>query len=101
MSRRTAIRVGSDVLSVHQVTESVARFGDRYLQRVYTEHEINSSTGSATLRAALGRSLRCKGSDYQSLATGRSPARLAIYGGSAPCRRVVHNGTFGPCGHPG
>ena len=52
MSGRTAIRVGSDVLSVHQVTESVARFGDRYLQRVYTEHEINSSTGSATLRAA-------------------------------------------------
>jgi len=52
MSRRTAIRVGSDVLSVQQVTESVARFGDRYLERVYTEHEISSASGSSAVQAA-------------------------------------------------
>ena len=32
-----AIRVGTDVVAVHQVAESVERFGPRYLQRVYTE----------------------------------------------------------------
>jgi holo-[acyl-carrier protein] synthase len=52
MSSGTAIRVGSDVLSVQHVAESVARFGDRYLQRVYTEHEICSATGSPPERAA-------------------------------------------------
>lgn len=52
MSRRTAIRVGSDVLSVQQVTESVARFGDRYLKRVYTEHEISSVSDSSAVQAA-------------------------------------------------
>jgi holo-[acyl-carrier protein] synthase len=52
MSTGTTIRVGADVLSVRQVTESVARFGDRYLDRVYTEHEIQSSSGAPAVRAA-------------------------------------------------
>lgn len=52
MSTGTAIRVGTDVVAVHQVADSVARFGTRYLQRVYTEHEISSCTGSTPVRAA-------------------------------------------------
>src|ERR1039458_2520777 len=52
MSTGTAIRVGTDVVAVRQVADSVARFGARYLQRVYTEHEISSCTGSPTVRAA-------------------------------------------------
>jgi len=34
------------------VNDSVARFGDRYLQRVYTEHEISSVSGPPAVRAA-------------------------------------------------
>ena len=34
------IRVGIDLCSIPQVAESVARFGDRYLRRIYTEHEL-------------------------------------------------------------
>lgn len=52
MSTSTAIRVGSDVLSVQQVAESVVRFGDRYLRRVFTEHEISSAHGSPPVQAA-------------------------------------------------
>jgi len=52
MSTGTAIRVGTDVVAVRQVADSVARFGARYLQRVYTEHEISSCTGSPPVRAA-------------------------------------------------
>jgi holo-[acyl-carrier protein] synthase len=52
MSTGTAIRVGSDVVSVQRVNESVARFGDRYLQRVYTPHEISSVCGPPVVRAA-------------------------------------------------
>lgn len=52
MSTGAAIRVGTDVVAVHQVADSVARFGTRYLQRVYTEHEISSCTGSPPVRAA-------------------------------------------------
>jgi holo-[acyl-carrier protein] synthase len=34
------VRVGIDLCSVEAVAESVATFGDRYLRRVYTDHEL-------------------------------------------------------------
>jgi holo-[acyl-carrier protein] synthase len=52
MGTGTALRVGSDVVSVHQVAESVARFGSRYLERIYTRHELESSVGGTQVRAA-------------------------------------------------
>ncbi len=52
MSTGTAIRVGADVVSVHQVAESVESFGPRYLDRVYTEHELGSCRGAPAARAA-------------------------------------------------
>lgn len=36
----SALRVGVDLVQVSQVAESIARFGDRYLRRVYTEGEL-------------------------------------------------------------
>lgn len=42
-----AIRVGTDVVSVADVAESIATFGDRYLRRVYTPAEIATCTGPA------------------------------------------------------
>jgi len=51
-SAGTSIRVGADVAAVHHVAESIARFGDRYLRRVYTEHEIASCVGSPSVAAA-------------------------------------------------
>ena len=35
-----AWRVGTDLCSVPEVASSVARFGDRYLKRVYTDGEL-------------------------------------------------------------
>jgi holo-[acyl-carrier protein] synthase len=52
MSTETAIRVGADVVAVHDVAESVACFGSRYLERVFTEHELSSCVGAAPVRAA-------------------------------------------------
>jgi holo-[acyl-carrier protein] synthase len=52
MGTGTALRVGADVVSVHQVEESVARFGSRYLERIYTQHELESSVGRSPVRAA-------------------------------------------------
>ena len=39
-SGRASIRVGIDLCSVKDVADSVATFGDRYLQRVYTDDEL-------------------------------------------------------------
>ena len=35
-----SVRVGTDLCSVQDVADSVERYGDRYLRRVYTDHEL-------------------------------------------------------------
>jgi holo-[acyl-carrier protein] synthase len=52
MTGATSVRVGADLAGVQQVADSVARFGDRYLRRVYTEHEIACCAGLPELAAA-------------------------------------------------
>lgn len=51
MSRRS-IRVGIDVVDVRQLAASIATFGDRFLHRVFTEHELaTTAEGDAAVRA--------------------------------------------------
>src|ERR1700760_2967170 len=52
MSTGTAIRVGADVVAVHQVATSVESLGARYLERIYTEHERTSCAGPPSFQAA-------------------------------------------------
>ena len=40
MSAPACVRVGMDLVSVDDVAASVAHFGDRYVTRIYTSHEI-------------------------------------------------------------
>lgn len=40
------VKVGVDVTSVGEVAEAVATFGDRYVRRLFTEHEIESAAGA-------------------------------------------------------
>jgi holo-[acyl-carrier protein] synthase len=50
--RRATFRIGLDVQSIEEVQDSIEEFGDRYTQRVFTPHEIESSTGDKATRAA-------------------------------------------------
>jgi holo-[acyl-carrier protein] synthase len=52
MSTGTSIRVGADLVMVSQVADSIACFGDRYVRRVYTEHEIDSCGGPPSVVSA-------------------------------------------------
>jgi holo-[acyl-carrier protein] synthase len=36
------LRVGVDLTSIEEVEHSIARFGDRYIKRIFTGHEIES-----------------------------------------------------------
>jgi holo-[acyl-carrier protein] synthase len=40
MGQRTSIRVGADITRVSDVAASIDHFGDRYVHRLFTEHEI-------------------------------------------------------------
>jgi holo-[acyl-carrier protein] synthase len=44
--------VGTDLVVVADVADSVARFGDRYLRRVFTDHEIETAGGAPERLAA-------------------------------------------------
>jgi holo-[acyl-carrier protein] synthase len=46
------VRVGADLVAVRQVSDSLARFGDRYLRRIFTEREIAACAGLPSIDAA-------------------------------------------------
>jgi holo-[acyl-carrier protein] synthase len=52
MSNVSQVRVGMDLVEVGQVAASLDRFGDRYLKRIFTAHEIASCIGPPTVVAA-------------------------------------------------
>ncbi len=48
---RPAMAVGVDVVTVDEVEDALARFGDRYLRRIFTDHEVACATGGGRERA--------------------------------------------------
>jgi holo-[acyl-carrier protein] synthase len=46
------LSVGVDLVDVSEVARSVKHFGDRYLRRVYTEHEISCCQGPPEVAAS-------------------------------------------------
>jgi holo-[acyl-carrier protein] synthase len=40
------VRVGTDVQSIEEVAASIARFGQSYVRRLYTDHEVDCSGGT-------------------------------------------------------
>jgi len=45
------LSVGVDLVDISEVAKSVKRFGDKYLRRVYTEHEIACCQGPPDVAA--------------------------------------------------
>jgi holo-[acyl-carrier protein] synthase len=45
------LAVGVDLVAVAEVQDAVARFGDRYLERIYTAHELACARGGGEVRA--------------------------------------------------
>ena len=41
----SGIRVGTDLTEIQAVADSINTFGDRYIRRIYTDHEIDYCTG--------------------------------------------------------
>lgn len=66
------LHVGCDLQSVSDVAESIAAFGDRYLERVFTAAERAACAGDAERLAAR---YAAKEAVYKAL---RVPARIAV-----------------------
>jgi holo-[acyl-carrier protein] synthase len=51
-NRGFAVRVGVDLTNIGEVAASIDRFGDRYLTRLFTEHELETCRGHRDAVAA-------------------------------------------------
>lgn len=49
------VKVGVDVTSVGEVADAIARFGDRYVSRLFTAHEVESSAGASGTASLAAR----------------------------------------------
>ena len=50
--RASEIRVGTDLVQVSRIAESIAAFGEKFTRRLFTEREIAYATSSGPLQAA-------------------------------------------------
>jgi holo-[acyl-carrier protein] synthase len=67
----TAMRVGVDIQPVADVLRSLARFGDRYRTRLFTEREVQDSGGwgaeTTTAAASLAARFAAKEATFKAL----------------------------------
>src|SRR5512135_979834 len=96
LSRRPAVRVGVDLVQVSRVAESLERFGDRFLRRIFTAGEIAYATSSpahaasrlaarfAAKEAAMkALRLATRGVDFRHIEVERAPSgecAIALHG---------------------
>ena len=92
-----SVRVGIDLVEVDDVAGSVRRFGDRYLHRIFTPHELAScrtdrgasGPGDAYSAESLAGRFRGEGGGRQGAPAGRCPSGVADHRGAPVRRRVV------------
>ncbi|MEO8017829.1 MAG: holo-ACP synthase [Pseudomonadota bacterium] len=48
----TTLKIGTDLVQVSRIAESLANFGEKFTRRLFTEHEIAYAASSEPLQAA-------------------------------------------------
>jgi holo-[acyl-carrier protein] synthase len=70
------IGIGSDLCDINRIERSLARFGDRFTHRVFTEGERRKSDRRATRAASYARRFAAKEACSKALGTG---LRLGVF----------------------
>jgi holo-[acyl-carrier protein] synthase len=64
------IGIGSDLCDIRRIEKSLGRFGDRFIQRIFTETEQKRSEGRATRAASYAKRFAAKEACSKALGTG-------------------------------
>jgi holo-[acyl-carrier protein] synthase len=64
------IGIGNDLCDIRRIEKSLARFGDRFVQRIFTEAEQKRSEGRATRAASYAKRFAAKEACSKALGTG-------------------------------
>jgi len=62
--------VGTDLIDIRRIERTIARFGDRFLHRVYTETERQKALGRVSPAAAFSQRYAAKEACAKALGTG-------------------------------
>ncbi len=62
--------LGNDVIDIRRIEETIARYGDRFLSRVFTETERRRSEGRAARAASYAKRFAAKEACAKALGTG-------------------------------
>src|SRR5258706_13825323 len=64
------IGIGSDMIDIRRVEKSIERYGDRFLNRIFTEAERRKSDGRAARSASYAKRFAAKEACAKALGTG-------------------------------
>lgn len=64
------IGIGVDIIEIERIKDSVDRFGERFLKKIYTEHELEYSLGKSNKYQHLAARFAAKEAVAKALATG-------------------------------
>jgi holo-[acyl-carrier protein] synthase len=64
------IGIGNDLVDIRRIEKSLERFGDRFIQRIFTETEQRRSEGRATRAASYAKRFAAKEACSKALGTG-------------------------------
>ena len=64
------VGLGSDLIDIRRIEKSLERFGDRFVQRIFTEIEQKRSEGRATRAASYAKRFAAKEACSKALGTG-------------------------------
>ena len=64
------IGIGNDLIDIRRIEKSLERFGDRFVQRIFTEIEQRRSEGRATRAASYAKRFAAKEACSKALGTG-------------------------------
>ena len=64
------VGIGNDLVDIRRIEKSLERFGDRFVQRIFTETEQRRSEGRATRAASYAKRFAAKEACSKALGTG-------------------------------
>lgn len=64
------IGIGNDLVDIRRIEQSLERFGDRFVQRIFTETEQKRSNGRAARAASYAKRFAAKEACAKALGTG-------------------------------
>jgi holo-[acyl-carrier protein] synthase len=62
--------LGNDIIDIRRIEKTIARYGDRFLERVFTDTERKKSDGRATRVASYAKRFAAKEACAKALGTG-------------------------------